>query len=160
MVNGWALVKWKAMTRFCHNRRTGGAKVCMLVNLAFPTCFNSLCQHLQKYEKSVQAFTSNPRGHTTTIWSKFYPILTTCLLLSVHVVIEWPPNLIFLTLLAGTLKLIWYSSWHIVLLSQECVYFITLFYSFLLILGPLISIVKVIFSFHIYLLIGKSILTC
>ena len=27
MVNGWALVKWKAMTRSCHNHRTGGEKV-------------------------------------------------------------------------------------------------------------------------------------
>ena len=127
MVNGWALVKWKAMTRFCHNRRTGGAKVCMLVNLVFLLALILFVNTFKNIKKSLQAFTSDPR-----IWSKFYPILTTCLLLLVHVVIEWPPNLIFLTLLAGTLKLIWYSSWHIVLLSQECVYFITLFYSFLL----------------------------
>ena len=31
----------------------------------FPTCFNSLCQHLQKYEKKiVQTFTSDPRLET------------------------------------------------------------------------------------------------
>ena len=155
MVNGWALVKWKAMTRFCHNRRTGGAKVCMLVNLVFLLALILFVNTFKNMKKYVQAFTSDPRGHATTSWSKFYPILTTCLPLLVHVVIEWPLNSIFLTLLAGTLKLIWYSSWHIVLLSEECVYFITIFYSFLLIL-----IDKVIFSFHIYLLIGKSILAC
>ena len=125
----------------------------------FPTCFNSLCQHLQKYEKKVYKPLDPIQGviqHTS--WSKFYPILTSCPPLNVHVVIEWLPNSIFLTLLAGTLKLIWYSSWHIVLLSEECVYFITLFYSFLLISVLLVSIAQVIFKFHIYLLIGKSIL--